>query len=162
MLISEWMAPELETEMAMTRNLLAKIPADKLGWKPADGLHTIGWNSAHLAEIVGWVPGILQESEFDMAPANGSAYMAPETSDIPQLLATFDENRAKALAALKGVANSVMEEPWSLKMGGQVIFTMKKGDCLRKWIFSHSAHHRGILSVYLRMAGVQFPSIYEE
>jgi len=55
-----------------------------------------------------------------------------------------------------------MDELCSLKMGGQVIFTMKKGDCIRKWILGHTAHHRGILTVYLRLAGIQFPSIYEE
>ncbi len=74
----------------------------------------------------------------------------------------FDVNGKNALAALQGVPDSLMDEPWSLKMGGQIIFTMKKGDCLRKWVLSHSAHHRGILSVYLRMAGVQLLSIYEE
>jgi uncharacterized damage-inducible protein DinB len=74
----------------------------------------------------------------------------------------FDERAPQAIAALRGVPDDVMEQPWSLKMGGQVLFTMRKGDCLRKWVFSHSAHHRGILSVYLRMAGVQFSSIYEE
>ncbi len=63
---------------------------------------------------------------------------------------------------MKGVPDSVMDEPWSLKMGGQVLFTMAKGECLRKWVFSHTAHHRGILTVYLRLAGVQFPSVYEE
>jgi uncharacterized damage-inducible protein DinB len=161
-LISQLMSAELANETAMTRKLLARIPQGKLEWKPADGFHTIGWNAAHLTEMVGWVSGILKEGEFDMSPVGGVAYVTPEATDTAQLLKTFDGNQANALAALQGVADSVMDEPWSLKMGGQVLFTMKKGDCLRKWVFSHSAHHRGILSVYLRMAGEQFPSIYEE
>jgi uncharacterized damage-inducible protein DinB len=74
----------------------------------------------------------------------------------------FDDHCNKALRALQGVPDSVMDELWSLKMGGQILFTMQKGDCLRKWVFSHTAHHRGILSVYLRMAGVQVRSVYEE
>ncbi len=88
--------------------------------------------------------------------------MTPEVTEVTELLKAFDANVASALGSLQGVADSVMDETWSLKMGGQVLFTMKKGDCLRKWVFSHSAHHRGILSAYLRIAGVQFPSIYEE
>jgi uncharacterized damage-inducible protein DinB len=162
MLISELMAPELANEMAMTRKLLARVPADKLGWKPIESLHTIGWNAAHLVEIAGWVPGIVGESELDIAPVGSEPFVTSEPTDTKPLLKTFDENLAKSLALLEGVPDSVMDEPWSLKMGGQILFTMKKGDCLRKWVFTHTAHHRGILSVYLRMAGVQIPSIYEE
>ncbi len=162
MLISELMATELASEMELTRRLLARIPDEKLQWQPAKDLHTIGWNATHLVEIIGWVPGILSDSEFDIAPECGEPYVPPEVTHANEHLETFDVHSANALAALQGVPDAVMDEPWSLKMGGQTLFTMKKGDCLRKWVFCHSAHHRGILSVYLRMAGVQFPSIYEE
>ncbi|MCZ2341979.1 MAG: DinB family protein [Bacteroidales bacterium] len=156
------MATELADEMAMTRKLLARIPADKLAWKPTDDLHTIGWNAGHLTEIAGWVDLMITGSEWDMAPVGGTAYVTPEVTDTEQMLKTFDNHVAASLAALEGVPDSVMAEPWSLKMGGVTFFTMKKGDCLRKWVFSHNAHHRGILSVYLRMVGVPFSSIYEE
>lgn len=162
MLISEMMAKELASEMAMTRSLLARVSDDNLQWQPPAELHTIAWNAAHLVEIVGWVPGVVGQSEWDIAPVNGPAFVMPTVTQANQLLEMFDGNRQQALDALHGVLDSVMDEPWSLKMGGQVLFTMKKGDCLRKWVFSHSAHHRGILSVYLRMSGLQFPSIYEE
>ena len=162
MLISELTASELADETAMTRRLLARIPEDKLAWQPTGELHSIAWNATHLVEIVGWVPGILGQSEFDIAPVGGEAYVVPDVTQTNQLLEMFDNCRTEAIAALKGVPDSVMDETWSLKMGGQILFTMKKGDCLRKWVFSHSAHHRGILATYLRMAGLQFPSIYEE
>jgi hypothetical protein len=64
MQIAEWMANELTEEMGMTRKLLAKIPHDKLNWQPAADLHTIGWNAAHLVEIISWVPGILTQAEW--------------------------------------------------------------------------------------------------
>jgi uncharacterized damage-inducible protein DinB len=162
MLISELMLAELAEETRMTRNLLARIPNEKLDWKPAEGLHTISWNAAHLVEIVSWIPGVLCASEFDIAPAGAEPYVRPPVTDVNQLLQSFDANVQQAQAALAGVPDSTMEEAWSLKMGGQTLFTMKKGDCLRKWAFSHTAHHRGILSTYLRLAGVEFPSIYEE
>jgi len=162
MLIFELMATELTSEMAITRSLLARIPKEKLDWQPPGDLHSIAWNAAHLVEIVGWVPGILGESEWDIAPVGGEAYVVPAVTETSQLLELFDDHGKKAIIALAGVPDSVMDEPWSLKMGGQVLFTLNKGACLRKWVFSHSAHHRGILAVYLRMAGVQFPSIYEE
>jgi len=160
--ISDLMKAELEMEMAMTRRLLTRIPQEKWDWKPNENLHSIGWNANHLAEILGWVPGILNGSEWDFAPVGGEAYTSPTLSSPGPLLESFDQQAKVALDALTGVADPVMEESWSLKMGGQTLFTMKKGDCLRKWVFSHSAHHRGILSVYLRMIGVSFPSIYEE
>jgi uncharacterized damage-inducible protein DinB len=162
MLISEWMATELASEMDMTQSLLARIPDEMLNWQPTGDLHSVVWNAAHLVEIISWVPGILSESEFDIAPAGEDPSVSPEVTQTKQLLESFHRHRAEAISALQGVEDSVMDEPWSLKMGGQVLFTMKKGDCLRKWVFSHSAHHRGILSAYLRMSGLVFPSIYEE
>lgn len=162
MLVSESMSAELASEGAMTRRLLARIPQEKLTWSPGEGLHTIAWNATHLIEILGWVPGILAESEFDIAPVGGQPYVSPEITEVTQALISFDQQLASALTALQGTPDSVMDESWSLKMGGQTLFTMKKGDCLRKWVFSHTAHHRGVLSTYLRIAGVQFPSIYEE
>lgn len=162
MLISELMIPEFAAEAKMTRNLLARIPNDKLNWKPHDALHTIGWNAAHLVEIAGWVTSTVTEDSIDLAPVGAAPYVTPEVKDVGQLLITFDENVAKSLATLKGVSDEVMAQPWSLKMSGHVIFTITKNQCLRKWVFSHTAHHRGILSVYLKMAGVEFSSIFEE
>lgn len=162
MLISELMTTELPVELAMTRRLLERIPDDRLNWKPDGELHTVAWNATHLVEIVGWVPGIVGKSEWDIAPIGEEPYVAPTVAQASQLLAWFDENSKLAIDALQGVPDSLMHEPWSLKMGGQTLFTMSKGECIRKWVFSHSSHHRGILSVYLRMAGLNFPSVYEE
>ncbi|TWT64783.1 DinB family protein [Allorhodopirellula solitaria] len=131
-------------------------------WQPPGDLHSISWNANHLVEIIGWVPGILGQSEWDISPVGEEPYAAPDISQTSQLLEVFDDHGKEAMEALRGVQDSVMDEPWSLLMGGQTLFTLKKGDCLRERVFSHSAHHRGILSVYLRMAGLQFPSIFEE
>jgi uncharacterized damage-inducible protein DinB len=162
MLISELMSAELPGELAMTRGLLSRIPDDKLEWKPQGELHSIVWNANHLVEIMGWVPGIVGQSDWDIAPIGEEPYVAPAVTEAGQLVELFDIHGKAAIDILEGVPDSVMHEPWSLKMAGQTLFTMSKGDCIRKWVFSHSAHHRGVLSAYLRMAGLQFPSIYEE
>jgi uncharacterized damage-inducible protein DinB len=162
MQISELMVAELPGELAMTRKLLARISDDKMEWKPQGEVHSIGWNANHLVEIIGWVPGIVEQSEWDIAPVGEEPYEAPAVTQASQLLDLFDVRSQAAVEALQGVPDSVMHEPWSLKFAGQALFTMNKGDCIRKWVFSHSAHHRGILSAYLRMVGIQFPSIYEE
>lgn len=162
MTISERMAAELASEAAMTRRLLERIPDDKLDWKPAGDLQTIGWNARHLVEIVDWAPGILSQNEFDISPPGGQAYERPATTSTKDVLQAFDASVAESISAFQGVPDQVMDESWALKAGGQVLFTMKKEACLRKWVFSHTAHHRGILTVYLRLAGVQFRSVYEE
>ncbi len=163
MTIAELMIPELKREAETTRRLLARIPADKLGFTPGAGLHTVGWNASHLAEIVGWVSGIVRESGLDLAAVDAEQQAAAARfADLAALLKQFDDNLAQSLVALEGVDDATMDEPWTMRMGAHEIFTMKKGDCLRKWVFTHTAHHRGILSASLRLAGVKHGSIYEE
>ncbi len=157
------MIPELKREADMTRGLLARIPADKLSFSPGPGLQSIGWNASHLVEIVGWVPGILNAPGLDLAAVDAEqSAAAARSTDLAALLKRFVENLATSLAALENVSDAKMDEPWTMSMNGQELFTMKKGDCLRKWIFTHTAHHRGILSMSLRLAGVEHGSIYEQ
>lgn len=162
MTIAELMIPELKAEAAMTRRLLERVPDDRFGFTPGHGLHTIGWNANHLASIAGWGVTMVQDDFLDLAPPGVTAEPTPEATTTAAVLATFDANLAKSLAALEGVPDSKMDEDWSLKHGGHTLLTMKKGPCLRKWLFTHQAHHRGILSAYLKMVGVKFSSIYEE
>jgi len=162
--IARRMKAELKSEAEMTRRLIARIPADKLRFSPGHGLHTIGWNASHLVSVLEWVPGILNGPGFDLADVDAelaAATLARET-DLTALLTSFDENLTMSLAALEVASDAQMAEPWTMSMGAQVIFTMNKGDCLNKWVFVHTAHHRGILSVLLRLAGVEHGSIYEE
>ena len=162
--IAQHMKVELKSEAEMTRRLIARIPADKLRFSPGHGLHTIGWNASHLVSVLEWVPGILNGPGFDLADVDAelaAATLARET-DLTALLTSFDENLTMSLAALEVASDAQLAEPWTMSMGEQVLFTMKKGDCLNKWVFVHTAHHRGILSVLLRLAGVEHGSIYEE
>ena len=161
MTIAEQMSGELQAEAAMTRRLLSRISPDKLGFSPGGGLHTVGWNAAHLAEIVGWVPDTLERDGIDFAEVDEDPGKAPE-DDLDAILARFDANLAKSLASLGGVADATMAEPWTARMNGHDLFTSPKGDVLRKWLFVHTGHHRGILSATLRLAGVEHGSIYEE
>jgi len=162
--IAGHMKAELKSEAEMTRRLIARIPADKLRFSPGHGLHTIGWNASHLVSVLEWVPGILNAPGMDLAEVDAelvAATLARET-DLTALLTSFDENLTMSLAALEVASDAQMDEPWTMSMGEQVLFTMNKGDCLNKWVFIHTGHHRGILSVLLRLAGVEHGSIYEE
>lgn len=161
MSLAESMLPEFDDEMARTRAVLAVIPADKMDWQAAESLRSIGWNANHLAEIVGWTHDILDQSEFDIAPVDGPAYETPAMSDPVQIVAKFDDALAAARSALINTPDEQLDEDWTMKMGGQPLFTMTKGDCIRKWVLNHTVHHRGILSVYLRMQGVEVTPVYD-
>ncbi len=160
MTIAELMLPELDREMALTRKVLEKVPLDKLEWQADDKLHTLGWNANHLAEIVGWTKFIVDEDVFDVAPIDGPAYQSPALDDPAKILQAFDENLATARAAIAGASDETLAKPWTMKAGEQTLMTLSKGECLRTWVLNHSVHHRAILSVYLRMLGVEGAGVY--
>ncbi len=155
MRIADVYLPEFEREVARTRKVLEVIPVDKMDWKLADQFQTIGWNANHLVQIVEWVPAICGSPEFDLAPPG-------ETPKPPTILATSKDLVAKLDAyaevskkALAATSDEAMGEEWSLKMGGQVLLTVSKGECLETWVMNHLVHHRGILTIYLRHCGVE-------
>ena len=161
MRLSEIMLPEFDHEMARTRRTLAAVPADRMEWKAHESLHTIGWNANHLVDLIGWTPAITTADEFDVAPVDGPPLKPLSIEDPVELLAEFDKNVAAAREAIVAVSDATLAEPWSLKSGGQVLFTINKGDCVRTWVLNHAVHHRAILSVLLRMAGVAVTPPYE-
>ncbi|WP_442511079.1 DinB family protein [Novipirellula sp. SH528] len=160
MTIAELMVPELDREMAQTRKILELVPADKLEWKASENLNTLGWNANHLAEIVGWTKFIVDEDVFNIAPPDGPKYETPSLSDPAEILAKFDQNVVSARGAIEAASDETMAKLWTMKAGDQTLMTLSKGDCLRTWVLNHTVHHRGILSVYLRMLGIDEATVY--
>lgn len=162
MTLAELFLPELDREMARTRKVLEKAPADKLDWRPGEGMHTIGWNANHIADLVGWTREIIAKDEFDMAPLEGPKPEPLALTDPREIVAAFDKHVNDARLAIQEATDAVFAEPWSLKSGGQTLFTIGKGECVRTWVLNHTVHHRAILSVYLRMVGVELTPVYDE
>ncbi|MEZ6094402.1 MAG: DinB family protein [Pirellulaceae bacterium] len=160
--MSEVLLPEFDREMARTRKVLAKVPADKMGWTAGDGLRTIGWNANHIADLVGWTRPVIDNSEFDIDPIDGSKVEVLDLSNPDEILKSFDQAVADARDAIGKVSDQKLAEPWSLKAQGQIMFTISKGECIRTWILNHAVHHRAILSIYLRLAGVELTPPYDE
>jgi uncharacterized damage-inducible protein DinB len=146
--------PDFEPEMTTTRRLLERVPSDRGEWKP----HPKSFALGHLAQLVAWMPGWIAntatETELDLAAAPG--YSFEETAT---LLAMFDENVRAAVAALAALKDADLGVPWSLKHGDQVMFTAPRDAVLRMHLH-HLIHHRGQLTVYLRLVDVPLPSIY--
>ena len=160
--LEESVLAEFDREMSRCRRILASIPEDKMTWKAHDDMHDICWNANHIVDLIGWTPLILSEAEFDMAPVDGPAYETSSESNPSKLLELFDQNVTAARSALGAVSSSTLQEPWALKQAGQTLFTINKGECVRTWVMNHMIHHRAILSVCLRLAGVAVTPAYDE
>jgi uncharacterized damage-inducible protein DinB len=157
MSLAEPMLAELEHEAATTRRLLERVPVEQFGWKPHEKSMTLGRLAGHIAEIPGWISVILEQDEFDVA---ASRYTPPALTDRTQLLQMFDANIGKITEALKRQDDRRMQATWRLKKQGQVLLEMPRATMIRSMGLNHIVHHRGQLSVYLRLQNVPLPSIY--
>ena len=157
MSIKDALLPEYDQEMGTTRLLLERVPMERAGWKPHDRSMTLGELAAHIVSIVGWVSTVVDGASYDVASESDR----PEpfaTTDA--LLAAFDAGVERARRAIDGKSDAEMMAPWTLKKGGQELFTVPRIGVVRSFLMNHLIHHRGQLSVYLRMQDVKIPSIY--
>ena len=145
---------EFDQEMASTRRLLERVPGEKGAWKPHEKSFALG----HLAQLVSWIPAwianSLREPGLDLLQAPGYSFEQTET-----LLHDFDGHVRDAREALSAVVGADLETPWSLRRGEQVLLTTPRGEIVRMHL-RHLIHHRGQLTVYLRMVDVPLPPIY--
>jgi uncharacterized damage-inducible protein DinB len=148
---------EFEHEAQTTRKHLERLPEDKLDWRPHEKSFTAVALASHITEMVGWADAILNQDELNFDPATYKPYHA---TSVTELLKTFDDNVAKGKHALTGATDDTLSQPWSFKIKGQVRFERPKAAVLRDFAFSHIIHHRGQLSVYLRLLNVPVPGSY--
>ena len=147
--------PEFDEEMKITRRLLERVPSDQGAWKPHEKSFPLGHLAQLVARMPGWMTAMIEHAELDLA-AGGPGYTLETTAT---LLGVFDQNVREGRAALAAATDAQLAEPWSLKMGPQVLFTMPRRAVIRQTI-NHLVHHRGQLTVYLRLRDVPIPSIY--
>ena len=160
MAIAESMLPEFDHETATTRTLLERVPDGKAGWKPHAKSMSLGELAMHVASIPDWTPITLKHTEFDSNPPGGQSYTPPVYESTAKLLAAYDTGVKAARAMLAASSDGEMMVPWALKNGGKTIFSMPRVAVFRSFIMNHAIHHRGQLSVYLRLCDVALPSIY--
>jgi uncharacterized damage-inducible protein DinB len=156
MAIADSLLPEFDREMSITRRLLERVPEDRFAWKPHTKSMSLGELATHVATLPSWGAVTLNQAEIDMGGPNTNT-AATSRAD---LLARFDRNVADTRAALTGKTDAEMMAPWSLKQNGQTLFTMPKTAVWRAFVLNHLVHHRGQLSVYLRLNDVPVPAMY--
>jgi uncharacterized damage-inducible protein DinB len=160
MSISQLLLPEFDQEMANTRKTLERVPDDRWGWKPHEKSGTLGWMAGHIATMNDWTIQTIKTYQLDFAPVNGPRYEQPKTSNRKELLEVFDRLTREARAALAGASDEDLRKPWTLLMGGQVLFTMPRYAVLRSFCFNHTIHHRAQLTMYFRALNVPVPALY--
>jgi uncharacterized damage-inducible protein DinB len=154
MTIAETLLPEFDQEMATTRRVIERVPGDKGQWKPHPKSFSLGHLTQLVATMPGWLTRMVRDTEIDLGKEAGYSYETTQT-----LLAKFDAHVREARDAIAAAKDADFNVPWSLKHGSQVLFTQPRGEAVRSTI-NHLIHHRGQLTVYLRLVDVPVPSIY--
>ena len=155
-LLKDALLVEYDHETATTRKLLERIPDDRLAFLPHARSMTLGSLATHLATIPLWADTVLNAFSFylDAMPARPDA--KPTSADI---LRTFDETSSKARSWMDRT-DAELVAPWTLKRGDQDLFTLPRVAAFRTFVLNHLIHHRGQLSVYLRLNDVPIPAMY--
>lgn len=157
MALGESFAAELKAEAATTRKLLERVPQESLAWKPHEKSMALGRLAGHVAELPSMLAAILTLEELDFASGTFKPFIPENTAD---LLARYDQNIATALELLSQQADEPLFKNWRLRSGDHVLFDMPRIALVRGLALNHWIHHRGQLSVYLRLLDVPVPSIY--
>jgi uncharacterized damage-inducible protein DinB len=160
MAIAESILPEFDHETATTRTLLERVPADKAEWKPHAKSMSLGQLAMHIANLPQWAFITLERKEFDTNPPEGTRVTSPSFESPAHLLHTYDANVSAARALLVRTTDGEFLVQWTLKNSGKALFSMPRVAVLRSFVLNHAVHHRGQLSVYLRLLDVPIPNIY--
>ena len=148
---------ELKMEAASTRKMLERVPVEKNDWQPHDKSMKLGRLATHIAEVPGWVTRVMAHDELDFATAGFKSHIAASNAE---LLAILDDKVNSAISLLENSTDADFDKPWTMRRGETVVFTLPKKVVLRRFAYSHHYHHRGQLSVYLRMLDVPVPGMY--
>lgn len=158
MVLKDALLSEFDDEMAVTRRLLARLPEPAFGWKPHEKSMSLGGLATHLAQIPHWGTSILERDGYDMV--HDHTGHAVEQRTVADVLATFDAHAAQVRKALAACTDAQLAAPWSFRRGGQLIMSMPRLGALRRFLLNHLVHHRGQLTVYLRLHDVSLPPLY--
>lgn len=156
MSIAQTLLPELDQEAATTRRLIERLPQARFAWRPHAKSYTLHDLAAHLVNVFAWGPITLSTSELDVA----QPFEKRRFETAAQLLQELDRNVGAYRAALAQATDAELSASWTFRAGPRVFFTQPKVVVLRGFVMNHMIHHRGQLSVYLRLLDVPVPSIY--
>ena len=156
MALKDALLAEFDHEIGTTRRLLERMPDAQLGWKPHEKSMTLAGLGTHLANLPNWGTTILNDLSYDVAA--GPPNLTPAATRA-EILSAFDTAAAKTRSSLDKT-DAELSAQWKLKRGDQEMFSLPRAAAFRTFVLYHMVHHRGQLSVYLRLNNVPVPAIY--
>jgi uncharacterized damage-inducible protein DinB len=160
MKLTDLFLDELEREAAGNRRALERVPEGRNDWKPHEKSMALGRLAALVATMPSWIAMVVNQDELEMRPPNGSSYQQAELRTTEDLVNALDGAVAQARAALMNTNDEHLMAPWKLKVAGKVVSEQPRYIVIRDSVFNHLAHHRGQLTVYLRLNEAPVPAIY--
>lgn len=158
MAIKDAFIAELKYESSLTKKILERVPMDKKDWKPHEKSMSLGRLATHVAENTHWASHIINIDDFDfMKDFNFKAHVAGSIEELMQLFQTNLDNAIKDLSSMN---DEDFNKTWTVRQGEKVMSAVPKKVAIRGWSISHMIHHRGQLSVYLRLLDVPVPGMY--
>ena len=148
---------ELKSEASFTKKMLERVPLDNPQWKPHEKSMGIGRLATHVAEIPHWISDIAKADEYDFLKHPHNPRIARSQAELLEIMQT---NLDQAIADLGDTDDESLEKKWVVRRGDHIFSEMKKKVAMRSWGFSHIYHHRGQLSVYLRLLDIPVPGMY--
>lgn len=158
--MTELFLAELERETPRTRRTLEQVPEGKPAWAPHPKSMPMGYLAGLTAVLPSWIVFTVNQDELDIRPPGGKPWELPAWNTTSELLALFDKSVAGARAALQATNDEHLLKPWRFVVGGRVMSEDPRYIVLRDTVFNHLAHHRGQLTVYLRLNEKAVPAIY--
>ena len=156
--VKDSLLPDFDHEMAVTRRVLERVPDHALAWRPHEKSFDLGGLAFHLAVIPRWGRAILQRESYDLNESMGRRPDGPASRAM--ILETFDRHVAEVRRELVERSDAELMAPWKLLRDGQLLMSLPRIAAFRSFLIHHAIHHRGQMTVYLRMQGVPIPPIY--
>lgn len=148
---------EFDREAGLTRRVIARAPADRFDWRPHPRSMTLGRLVTHLADLPGWAATLVASAAYDLADRPAGERVE---SSLAAAVALFDANVAAVRREIVARTDAELLAPWTLRSDGRDVFTVPRLVALRTLLLEHSTHHRGQLTVYLRLLDVPVPPLY--
>ena len=157
--LKDFFLKQVEREAAANRKVLERVPEGKNSWKPHERSMEMGYLAALVAMMPGWLSLIIELDELNLDKPESQRFRAKPLDSTAALLKLADESKAQAEAALKNTNEGHLAKPWKSVMGGKALNEAPRNQQIAD-VFTHMAHHRGQLTVYLRLNEAKVPAIY--
>lgn len=149
--------PEFDQETASTRRVLERVPEAAFEWRPHPKSFNMGELATHLSRIPHWGSLILTRDGYDLATSGPRGQALPTVAAV---LDRFDTSVREVRSALVEMTDGQLLQPWTLRRGDRIVMSVPKVSAVRGFVVRHMVHHRGQMTVYLRMNDVPLPPLY--